>query len=72
MIHRIFTLMNTPKKSNNHLGDALKELNTAIDDWEKITSKPPREQDLSRETLEKKTKDILIKLRQQLNELSQD
>lgn len=64
--------MNTPKKDNSHLKNALQELNIAIEDWEKITSKPSCEQDFSRETLEKKTKDLLIKLRAQLNELSQD
>lgn len=62
----------TPPNSKN-LEDALKDLNTAIEGWEKITSKPSAEQDVSsREGLEKQTKDLLLKLREQLNDLSKD
>lgn len=68
--------MSNPKMSPPHtknLEEALKDLNSAIEGWEKITSKPTNEQDLSsREELENTTKDLLIKLRQQLNDLSQD
>lgn len=68
--------MTTPKVNPQHtknLEDALKDLNTAIEGWEKITSKPTNEQDLSsREGLEKDTKELLIKLRKQLNDLSKD
>lgn len=64
----------TPKtQSSQNLEDALKDLNTAIEGWEKITSKPSSGQDLSsREGLEKQTKELLIKLREQLNDLSKD
>lgn len=68
--------MSNPKINPPHtknLEEALKDLNSAIEGWEKITSKPTNEQDLSsREELENTTKDLLIKLRQQLNDLSQD
>ena len=68
--------MSNPKMTPPHtknLEEALKDLNSAIEGWEKITSKPTNEQDLSsREELENTTKDLLIKLRQQLNDLSQD
>lgn len=66
--------MSTPKTDTlktNNLADALKELDSAIDDWEKITSKPLKEQDFSKERLEK-TRELLLKLREQLNELSKD
>jgi hypothetical protein len=56
--------MNPPHTKN--LEEALKDLNSAI-------SKPTNEQDLSsREELENTTKDLLIKLREQLNDLSKD
>lgn len=83
MVHTVFSLMTTPKGtgSKNHpktqnsqnLEEALKDLNSAIEGWEKITSKPSSGQDLSsREGLEKQTKELLIKLREQLNDLSKD
>lgn len=60
-------------QSSHNLEDALKDLNTAIEGWEKITSKPSPGQDLSsRAGLEKQTKELLIKLREQLNDLSKD
>ncbi len=82
IVHTVFNLMTTPKvtpsknqssQSSHNLDDALKDLNTAIEGWEKITSKPSNEQDLSsRQGLEKQTKELLIKLREQLNDLSKD
>lgn len=74
MIHRVFTLMTTSKANipNNNLEDALKELNSAIEGWEKITSKPPMEQDVSFPGIQKPTEEILERLREQINELSKD
>ncbi len=57
---------------NNNLEDALKDLNSAIEGWEKITSKDVNEQDVSPQGFEMQTKEILSKLREQLNELSKD
>lgn len=57
---------------NNNLEDALKELNSALEGWEKITSKPTNEQDVSQTPLENSTKEILSKLKEQINELSKD
>ncbi len=64
--------MDSSKNKTSHLNDALKDLNSAIEEWDKITSKPAPEQDVSRETLEKKTKDLLIRLREQINDLSKE
>ena len=72
MILKIFTLMDSSNNKNSHLGDALKQLNNAIEDWDKITSKPEAEQDVSSLTLEKNTKDLLMRLREQLNDLSKE
>ena len=78
MIHRVFSLMTTSKVNfpNNNLEDALKEINSALEGWEKITSKPINEQDVSlgssENLTENHTKDILNKLREQINELSKD
>ena len=59
-------------KPSSHLNDALKDLNSAIEEWDKITSNPVPEQDVSRGDLEKKTKDLLIRLREQINDLSKE
>ena len=64
--------MDSSKDKNSHLGDALKDLNSAIEEWDKITSKPLPEQDVSREAFAKETKDLLIRLREQINDLSKD
>lgn len=79
--------MTTSNKVNfphNNLEDALKEINSALEGWEKITSKPTNEQDVSIEGTgnfagnlsgslgENHTKEILSKLREQINELSKD
>lgn len=61
-----------PTNNKSQLGDTLKDLNTAIEEWDKITNNPDGEQDFSKEALEKKTKDLLLKLKDQINDLSQD
>jgi len=64
--------MDSSKNNTSHLNDALKDLNSAIEEWDKITSNPVPEQDVSRGDLEKKTKDLLIRLREQINDLSKE
>ncbi len=56
---------------NSHLNDALKDLNQALEEWDKITSKPAPEQDLSPEPFEQETKELLLKLQEQIKDLSQ-
>ena len=58
------------KKSQ--LGDTLKNLNTAIEEWDKITNNDQGEQDFSKEALEEKTRDLLVKLKEQIQDLSLD
>ena len=58
------------KNSNLHLHDALKNINDALEEWDKITNKPLAEQELSTLTPEKPNQELLAKLRDQLNELS--
>lgn len=60
------------KNSNLHLYDALKNINDALEEWDKITNKPLPEQELSTTTLEKPNQELLAKLRDQLNELSDE
>ncbi len=60
------------KNSNLHLHDALKNINDALEEWDKITNKPLSEQGLSTPTLEKPSQELFTKLRDQLNELSDD
>lgn len=74
MIHKVFNHMSTLKINlpNKNLESTIKDLNAAIEGWEKITSKTPNEQDFSQEGLQKQTKELLIKLREQLNDLSKD
>ena len=57
---------------NIHLSDTLKDINTALEDWDKITNKAPSEQDVSKENVEKHTKELLLKLQEQINDLSED
>ena len=61
-----------PNNGKPQLGDTLKELNTAIEEWDKITNNPETEQEVSKETLEARTKELLAQLRDQINDLSQD
>jgi hypothetical protein len=76
-----------PTNSKPQLGDTLKELNTAIEEWDKITNKPDTEQAESpnssdaateahmaeaKDSLQSRTKELLIELRDQINSLSQD
>jgi RNA polymerase-binding transcription factor DksA len=76
-----------PNNSKPQLGDTLKELNTAIEEWDKITNKPDTEQAESpnpadaateahmaetKNSLQSRTKELLIELRDQINSLSQD
>ncbi|MBY0384449.1 hypothetical protein K2X05_04750 [bacterium] len=60
------------KPTTTHLHDALKNINDALEEWDKITNKPLPEQDLSPTEAERPSQDLLIKLREQLNELSDD
>ncbi len=60
------------KNSNLHLYDALKNINDALDEWDKITNKPLAEQDLSAPRAENPNQELFSKLRDQLNELSDD
>ena len=60
------------KNSNLHLYDALKNINDALEEWDKITNKPLAEQELSTLTPEKPNQELLAKLRDQLNELSDE
>jgi hypothetical protein len=60
------------KNSNLHLHDALKNINDALEEWDKITNKPLSEQELSNQAPEKPSQELLSKLRNQLNELSDD
>lgn len=57
-------------KKNNHFKHTLGELNQAIEEWDTITNKPEGEQDLSRQELKKKTKELLVKLEDQLKQFS--
>ncbi len=61
-----------PLRPNSRLGDTLKELDLAIDEWDKITNNPPCEQDQSQPEIQKHTQDLLEKLKKQINELSAD
>jgi hypothetical protein len=61
-----------PNNSKPQLGDTLKELNTAIEEWDKITNKPEVEQEESKDSLESRTKELLVQLRDQINNLSKD
>jgi hypothetical protein len=58
--------------SNLHLHDALKNINDALDEWDKITNKPPEEQGDSLNPVETPNQELLSKLRDQLNDLSKD
>jgi hypothetical protein len=58
--------------SNLHLHDALKNINDALDEWDKITNKPLEEQVDSLNQAETPNQELLIKLRDQLNDLSKD
>lgn len=58
--------------SKSRLGDTLKELDLAIDEWDKITNSPSEEQDQSPTEMQKDTIDLLEKLKKQINELSND
>lgn len=58
--------------SNLHLHDALKNINDALDEWDKITNKPLAEQVDSLNPVETPNQELLIKLRDQLNDLSKD
>ncbi len=60
------------KNSNLHLYDALKNINDALEEWDKITNKPHPEQELSSPQPEKPNQELLSRLRDQLNELSDD
>jgi hypothetical protein len=73
MILTIFTSM-IPPNNKQQLSDTLKELNTAIEEWDKITNKPEVAQGESKNKgeLESRTKELLEHLRDQINNLSQD
>lgn len=61
-----------PSDNKSQLGDTLKNLNTAIEEWDKITNNDEGEQDFSKEALEARTKDLLVKLKEQIEDLSED
>jgi hypothetical protein len=58
--------------ANLHLNDALKNINNALEEWDKITNKPLEEQVVSQQTPERPIQELLLKLRDQLDDLSQD
>ena len=57
-------------KKSNHLNNTLTELNQAIEQWDTITNKEEPGQGLSHGQLKKRTKDLLKKLEEQLDEFS--
>lgn len=68
--------MDSSKTKTNHLDDALKSLNSAIEEWDKISNKNASEQELSpesaREGIDKSTQELLQKLQEQISDLSRE
>jgi len=60
------------KNKNSHLGDAIKDINSALEEWDKITNNDSLEQDVSRKPLEQHTKELLNRLQDQINDLSKE
>ncbi len=58
--------------SNLHLHDALKNINDALEEWDKITNKPASEQGDSRTPAERPSQELFLRLKDQLEDLSQD
>lgn len=58
--------------ANLHLHDALKNINDALEQWDKITNKASEEQADSPENVERPSQELLLKLKSQLDDLSQD
>lgn len=67
---------NKSTNPNLHLHDTLKNINDALDQWDKITNKPLEEQEDSREssasTLKSTNHELFIKLKNQLADLSEE
>lgn len=62
------------KKVNNtsRLKNTLNELDTALDQWNSLTSKPTEEQAPQESELQQKAKALLKELREQLDEFEQN
>ena len=61
----------TDKKGNTtHLRDTISALDSAVDQWNSITNNPETAQAPDSTDLQKKTKDLLNTLRDQLDEFS--
>ena len=62
------------KKVNNtsRLKNTLNELDTALDQWNSLTSKAAEEQAPEESELQKKAKKLLKELRDQLDDFSED
>ena len=50
------------------LQHTLNELDTALEQWDSLTNKPPREQAAGESELQKKAKSLLEELRNQIND----
>lgn len=69
--------MSTTKPSpshsiNSNLEDALKEINSALEGWDQISNHPLVPEEFTIDKMENQTKDLLVKLREQINDLSKD
>lgn len=60
--------MSQKKTATDRLKNALNELDFAIEQWDSLTNKPLGEQVSNETDLEKKTKNLLEELREQLQE----
>lgn len=60
--------MSQKKTATDRLKNALNELDFAIEQWDSLTNKPQGEQVSIESDLEKKTKNLLEELREQLEE----
>lgn len=60
--------MSQKKPSSTGLQHTLNELDTAIEQWDSLTNKPQREQASGESQLQKKAKNLLKELRDQINE----
>ena len=54
--------------SSQRLKHTLNELDTAIEEWDSLTNKPQREQAPAETELQKKAKNLLKELRDQIND----
>ena len=60
--------MSQEKIVNSRLKSTLEELDSSIEQWDRLTNKPLGEQDTSDSEIQKKTKELLKELENQINE----